>query len=143
MDLIRSYAPGFIFTTSLPPATVAGALASVRHLYHSKEERQMQQKVTKEVKARLERGGIPVLPNPSHIVPVMVYDAELCKLASDKLLVDHQIYVQPINYPTVPMGEERLRITPGPLHTPAMMDHLVSSLQTVWSELGMFFSSFF
>jgi len=134
VDLIRSYAPGFIFTTSLPPASVAGALASVRHLKKSNVERERHQEVTQTVKERLGQVGIPYLKNPAHIVPVMVCDAPSSKRASDQLLVDHRIYVQAINFPTVPRGQERLRITPSPYHTKEMIDQLVSSLIHVWKE---------
>ncbi|KAJ1982832.1 mitochondrial 5-aminolevulinate synthase [Dimargaris cristalligena] len=134
VDMIRSYAPGFIFTTSLPPSVVAGSLASVQYLKLSSKERVMQQINTKLLKARLAELQIPVVPNPSHIVPVLVGDADLCKQASDSLLTDHNIYVQAINYPTVPRGEERLRITPTPGHTPAMTQHLVVALATIWKQ---------
>jgi len=137
VDVVRSYAPGFIFTTSLPPAVVAGALASVRHLKNSDAERKMQHINTRLLKSRLADCDIPVVPNPSHIVPVLVGDAELCKRASDTLLSHHGIYVQSINYPTVAVGEERLRITPTPGHTTEMLDHLVDSLQSVFSSLNL------
>ncbi|KAJ1977286.1 mitochondrial 5-aminolevulinate synthase [Dimargaris verticillata] len=134
VDMIRSYAPGFIFTTSLPPSVVAGSLASVQYLKLSSKERVMQQINTRLLKARLAELQIPVVPNPSHIVPVLVGDAELCKRASDSLLTDHEIYVQAINYPTVPRGEERLRITPTPGHTPDMTQKLVVALATLWKQ---------
>lgn len=137
VDMIRSYAPGFIFTTSLPPAVVAGAIASVRHLKSSNVERHLQQMNARLLKSRLAECSIPVCPNPSHIVPVLVGDAELCKRASDSLLHDHGIYVQSINYPTVAVGEERLRITPTPGHTLKMTDYLVTSLQSVFKDLGL------
>lgn len=137
VDMIRSYAPGFIFTTSLPPAVVGGALASVRHLKRSLNERKMQQLNTRLLKSQLAEYSIPVVPNPSHIVPVLVGNAELCKQASDSLLRDHGIYVQSINYPTVAVGEERLRITPTPGHTTQMMDHLVGSLRSVFTKLNL------
>lgn len=137
IDLVRSYAPGFIFTTSLPPAVVGGALASMRHLKSSSAERRLQQVNTRVLKSLLAERSIPVVPNPSHIVPVLVGDAELCKRASDSLLADHGIYVQSINYPTVAKGEERLRITPTPGHTSEMIGHLVESLQAVFNELGL------
>ncbi|KAI8092128.1 pyridoxal phosphate-dependent transferase [Gilbertella persicaria] len=136
VDMIRSYAPGFIFTTSLPPAVVSGALASVQYLKESNAERHLQQLNTRTVKSRLGESGIPVIPNPSHIVPVLVGDAAAAKLASDELLSEHNIYVQSINYPTVPVGEERLRIAPCPGHSPEMIDHLVDSLETIWSRYG-------
>ncbi|KAG0231712.1 mitochondrial 5-aminolevulinate synthase [Actinomortierella wolfii] len=134
VDMIRSYAPGFIFTTSLPPAIVAGAKASIEYLRQSSAERVAQQVNTRTLKSRLAALDIPVVPNPSHIVPVLVGDAEVCKAASDQLLREHGIYVQSINYPTVPRGEERLRITPTPGHTEEMMEHLVQSLETVWQR---------
>jgi 5-aminolevulinate synthase len=137
VDMIRSYAPGFIFTTSLPPAIVAGATASIRYLRNSPHERVGQHTNTRALKARLAALDIPVVPNPSHIVPVLVGDAEVCKAASDELLRSHSIYVQSINYPTVPRGEERLRITPTPGHTEEMMDHLVHALESVWQRGGL------
>ncbi|GJJ75352.1 5-aminolevulinate synthase [Entomortierella parvispora] len=137
VDMIRSYAPGFIFTTSLPPAIVAGATASIQYLRNSPQERIAQQTNTRALKAQLAALDIPVVPNPSHIVPVLVGDAEVCKAASDELLRSHGIYVQSINYPTVPRGEERLRITPTPGHTDEMMGHLVRSLESVWQRNGL------
>ncbi|KAF9922261.1 mitochondrial 5-aminolevulinate synthase [Linnemannia zychae] len=137
VDMIRSYAPGFIFTTSLPPAIVAGATASIQYLRNSPHERIAQQTNTRALKAQLAALDIPVIPNPSHIVPVLVGDAEVCKAASDELLRSHGIYVQSINYPTVPRGEERLRITPTPGHTDEMMGHLVRSLESVWQRNGL------
>ncbi|CAO3644855.1 unnamed protein product [Cunninghamella blakesleeana] len=134
VDMVRSYAPGFIFTTSLPPAVVSGALESVKYLKESSVEREMQQINTRDVKSRLSEIGIPVIPNPSHIVPVLLGDAAAAKLASDELLSEHGIYVQSINYPTVPRGEERLRITPTPGHDAKMIDHLVDSLETIWNR---------
>ncbi|MEQ8165713.1 MAG: 5-aminolevulinate synthase [Alphaproteobacteria bacterium] len=135
VDFVRSYASGFIFTTALPPGIAAGALAAVRHLKAHDELRQHHQERAQMLKDRLAGAGIPVLPSASHIVPVMVCDARLCKQASDELLSDHGIYVQPINYPTVPRGTERLRFTPSPLHTDDMMDELVDALQHVWTRL--------
>jgi 5-aminolevulinate synthase len=134
VDMIRSYAPGFIFTTSLPPPVVAGALASVRYLKESMAERQKQHINTMSLKSKLKEAGIPVVPNPSHIVPVLVGDPELCKEASDRLLTQHGIYVQSINYPTVARGEERLRITPTPGHTEEMANVLVDSLIDIWQS---------
>jgi len=133
-DAIRSYASGFIFTTSLAPAIVAGALASVRHLKVSGVERARLQERSRTLKRRLTSAGLPVLDNPSHIVPVMVGDPVHCKAISDTLLDRFGIYVQPINYPTVPRGTERLRFTPSPLHSDAEMDHLVASLSALWAE---------
>ncbi|KAJ3102087.1 mitochondrial 5-aminolevulinate synthase [Phlyctochytrium planicorne] len=137
VDLIRSYAPGFIFTTSLPPPVVAGALTSIRHLKNSGVERAGQQSNTRTLKSRLGDLGIPVVPNPSHIVPVLVGDAEVAKAVSDELLSKHAIYVQSINYPTVSKGEERLRITPTPGHDAAHMDVLVEALSAIWRERGL------
>ncbi len=133
-DFIRSYASGFIFTTALPPAVAAGALASIRHLKGSTAEREAQQRQVAKVRAALDAAGVPHYANPSHIVPVMVGNATLCKQVSDQLLDQFGIYVQPINYPTVARGTERLRITPSPLHTDADIAHLVASLTHVWSE---------
>jgi 5-aminolevulinate synthase len=133
-DAIRSYASGFIFTTSLAPAIVAGALTSVRHLKVSRLERARHQERARTLKRRLMTAGLPVLDNPSHIVPVMVGDPVHCKAITDTLLDRFGIYVQPINYPTVPRGTERLRLTPTPLHTDAEMDHLVASLAALWAE---------
>ena len=137
VDVVRSYASGFIFTTSIPPAVAAGALAAVRYLKVSNTERERHQERAATLKRRLHDIGIPVMENPSHIVPVMVGDPVLCKRASDELLRDFNIYVQPINYPTVPRGTERLRITPSPLHSDEMMDHLVNSLRQLWAHLDI------
>ncbi|MEM7120188.1 MAG: 5-aminolevulinate synthase [Pseudomonadota bacterium] len=136
-DFVRSHGSGFIFTTSLPPMLLAGALASVRHLRESSAERERHQERAQRLKDLLSTAGLPVAMTPSHIVPVMVGDPTACKQASDLLLRDHAIYVQPINYPTVPRGSERLRITPTPLHSDGDMDHLVRALDDVWSQLGL------
>lgn len=136
-DFIRSYASGFIFSSSLPPALAAGALAAIRHLKASSGERERQQDRVGMLRARLDAAGIPHLPNPSHIVPVMVGDAVLCKAISDELLGRFDIYVQPINYPTVPRGTERLRITPSPLHSDADIEHLVGALTAIWAQVGL------
>ncbi|BBK39192.1 5-aminolevulinate synthase [Allostella sp. ATCC 35155] len=127
-DFVRSFASGFIFTSALPPAVAAGARAAVRHLKASDAERRRQQATVAEVRRRLNAAGIPHLDNPSHIVPVMVGDARRCKAIADILLERHGVYVQPINYPTVPVGSERLRITPSPLHGAADIDQLVAAL---------------
>ena len=137
IDVIRSFASSFIFTTSLPPAIAAGALASVKHLKNSNEERIIHQARAKSLKEKLRQTGIVVMPSDSHIVPILVGDPVLCKKASDLLLSDHSIYVQPINYPTVPKGKERLRITPNPLHNEKMIDNLVESLKIVWKQLNI------
>jgi 5-aminolevulinate synthase len=132
VDAIRSYADGFIFTTSLPPALAAGAAASIRWLKDHDEVRQTHQARAAALKARLSAAGLPVMGSVSHIVPVLVGDPVHCKMISDILLADHGIYVQPINYPTVPKGTERLRFTPSPAHTDAMMDDLVRALEALW-----------
>ena len=136
-DAIRSYAPGFIFTTSLAPAVVAGACASIRHLKSSQLERARHQERARTVKARLTAANLPVLDNPSHIVPVQVGDPVHCKLITDQLLTDFGIYAQPINYPTVPRGSERIRLTPTPLHTDAQIDQLTDALTTLWAKCPM------
>ncbi len=137
VDYIRSFGPGFIFSSSPPPMIAAAALASIRFLRRHPEIRERHQERAATLKQRLAEHGIPLLPSVSHIVPVMVGNAALCKQASDILLRRYGIYVQPINYPTVPVNTERLRITPTPLHTDAMMDHLVTSLVSVWDELEL------
>ncbi|MBA5777568.1 5-aminolevulinate synthase [Stappia sp. F7233] len=136
-DFVRSFASGFIFTTALPPSLAAGAAASIRHLKASELERAKQRRNVEKLRARLDAHGIPHLPNPSHIVPVMVKNAAKCKFLSDLLLDNYGIYVQPINYPTVPVGTERLRFTPTPLHTDADIDHLVGALNDLWSRCAL------
>ncbi|MCW8971433.1 MAG: 5-aminolevulinate synthase [Rhodospirillales bacterium] len=136
-DFARSYGQAFIFSTSLPPGVAAAALASVRWLKQHNEIRVKHQERAATLKRKLTEAGIPNMETPSHIVPVMVCEAKLCKEASDMLLEDFNHYIQPINYPTVPRGTERLRITPTPLHTDEMMDDLVASLQAIWSRLGL------
>ncbi len=133
-DAIRSYAPGFIFTTSLAPAVAAGALASIRHLKQSSVERERHQERAATLKARLIDAGLPVVEGPSHIVPVIVGDPVHCKAVTDTLLDRYGIYVQPINYPTVPKGTERIRLTPGPVHTDEQMDYLVNALTELWER---------
>ncbi|GAA5883142.1 hypothetical protein JCM3774_005334 [Rhodotorula dairenensis] len=137
VDMIRSYAPGFIFTTSLPPSTAAGARASIAYQREHLGDRQMQQRKVAQVKADLSAIGIPVIPNPSHIVPLLVGNAELAKRASDLLLTKHKLYIQSINFPTVARGDERLRITPSPLHTDAQLAELVRAVDSVWDELDL------
>ena len=133
-DFVRSFASGFIFTTAVPPAVAAGAAASIRHLKDSNAERERMHERVARVREGLDALGIPHLPNASHIVPVMVCDAATCKAISDTLLEEFGIYVQPINYPTVPRGTERLRITPTPAHSDADIDALVAALGTLWTE---------
>ena len=136
-DFVRSFASGFIFTTALPPHVAAGALASVRYLKSSSAEREHLQGRVALLRRRLDDIDVPHLQNPSHIVPVMVGDAVLCKYISDLLLNQYNIYLQPINYPTVPRGTERLRITASPFHTDADVEHLVDALAVIWSRLGI------
>ncbi len=136
-DFVRSFASGFIFTTALPPAVAAGACASIRHLKESDAERLKQREMVALLRARLDQLGIPHIPNPSHIVPVMVKDPVKCKMISDILLDDWGIYVQPINYPTVPKGEERLRFTPSPLHSDDDLDRLTRAISDLWSHCAL------
>ena len=133
IDAVRSYAPGFIFTTALPPAICAAATAAIRHLKTSHWERERHQDRAARVKAVLNAAGLPVMPSETHIVPVLVGDPEKCKAACDLLLAEHGIYIQPINYPTVPRGMERLRITPSPYHDDALIDALAEALVDVWN----------
>jgi 5-aminolevulinate synthase len=137
IDAVRSYAPGFIFTTALPPAVCAAATAAIRHLKASDWERERHQDRAGRTKAVLAAAGLPILQNDTHIVPVFVGDPELCKQASDLLLERHAIYIQPINYPTVAKGSERLRITPSPHHDDALIDELAEAMVDVWEELGL------
>ncbi|MCB2062980.1 MAG: 5-aminolevulinate synthase [Novosphingobium sp.] len=137
IDCIRSYAPGFIFTTSLSPVLVAGALASVKHLKASSVEREGQQAAAANLKAMLREAGLPVMDSVTHIVPLMVGDPVKTKKISDVLLAEYGVYVQPINYPTVPRGTERLRFTPGPSHTEEMMRELTEALVEIWERLEM------
>lgn len=140
VDAVRSYAPGFIFTTALPPPVAAAATATIRHLKASQEERRQHRRQVARTKQELLAAGLPVLPNATHIVPVMVGDPERCKQASDALLHRHSLYVQPINYPTVPRGTERLRITPTPFHDDSMIEQLRTALVDVWTDLKLPFA---
>src|SRR5215211_624734 len=137
IDVIRSYAPGFIFTTSLSPVLVAGVLASVRHLKASSAEREGQQASAVTLKRMFAEAGLPVMPSTTHIVPLMVGDPVMAKKISDVLLAEYGVYVQPINYPTVPRGTERLRFTPGPAHSEAMMRDLTKALVEVWDRMDL------
>ena len=137
VDAVRSYAPGFIFTTALPPPVCAAAIAAIRHLKASSWERERHQDRAARTKAVLAAAGLPVMPSDTHIVPVFVGEPEKCKRASDLLLQEHGIYIQPINYPTVPKGAERLRITPSPYHDDALVDALAEALVDVWDRLGL------
>ena len=136
-DAVRSYAPGFIFTTALPPAICAAATAAIRHLKTSSFERERHQERAARVKAVLNAAGLPVMPSTTHIVPVFVGQPDKCKEASDLLLAEHGVYIQPINYPTVPKGTERLRITPTPFHEDALIDALAEALVDVWERLQL------
>lgn len=137
VDAVRSYASGFIFTTALPPPVCAAALAAIRHLRSSDRERLRHQENAARLKRLIFEAALPLLPTDSHILPVMVGDSERCKKASELLLEEHSIYLQPINYPTVPKGSERLRITPSPFHTDSQADYLVKALVKVWDRLGL------
>lgn len=137
IDFVRSFASGFIFSTALPPALAAGATASIKHLKQSEIERMQQQANVRKLREKLDAVGVPHLRNDSHIVPVMVGDAKKCKFISDLLLDNYGVYVQPINYPTVPEGTERLRITPSPVHSDADIDHLVHALSELWSQCAL------
>jgi 5-aminolevulinate synthase len=137
IDCIRSYAPGFIFTTSLSPVLVAGVLASVKHLKHNSEERNAQQRAAAMLKLKFAEAGLPVMDSVTHIVPLMIGDPVRAKKISDILLAEYGVYVQPINFPTVPRGTERLRFTPGPMHTEPMMDELTRALVEIWDRLEM------
>jgi 5-aminolevulinate synthase len=137
VDFVRSFSSGFIFTTALPPAVAAAAATSIRHLKASGDERARQQANVARVRARLDRAGIPHMANDSHIIPVMIGDPVKCRMISDILMADWGIYVQPINYPTVPKGTERLRITPGPHHSEADIDHLIAALTALWSRCAI------
>ena len=137
VDFVRSFASGFIFTTALPPAVAAAATASIRHLKASQSERAAQRDRVARLRAKLDAAGIPHMANDSHIIPVMIGDPVKCRMISDILMRDWGIYVQPINYPTVAKGTERLRITPGPLHSDADIDHLVSALRSLWQQCAI------
>jgi 5-aminolevulinate synthase len=137
IDTVRSYAPGFIFTTALPPAVWAAATAAIRHLKTSQWERDHHQDRAVRTKAVLAAAALPVMTSPTHIVPLFVGDPERCKAASDLLLAERGIYIQPINYPTVPKGAERLRITPSPYHDDGLIDALAEALVDVWQKLGL------
>jgi 5-aminolevulinate synthase len=137
VDFVRSFSSGFIFTTALPPAVAAAATTSIRHLKASQDERARQKANVAKVRARLDRAGIPHMANESHIIPVMIGDPVKCRMISDILMADWGIYVQPINYPTVPKGTERLRITPGPHHSDADIDRLIAALTTLWSRCAI------
>jgi len=136
IDVIRSFSPGFIFTTSLPPVIVGGALTSVKYLKEHGEERRIQRENSAYLKQKLRQAKLPVMPSESHIVPLLVGDSKLCRAMSDYLLEEHKIYMQPINYPTVPRGTERFRLTPTPVHTKNEINHLVEVLLKVWKHFG-------
>jgi 5-aminolevulinate synthase len=134
---VRSYAPGFIFTTALPPGLAAAACASIRHLKTSSAEREAQQRQIRATRKRLNTAGLPLMPSETQIIPILVGDPESCKAASDRLLDTHGIYIQPINYPTVPRGTERLRITPTPFHNDALIEQLAVALVETWDYLDL------
>lgn len=136
-DFIRSFASGFIFTTALPPAVAAAARVAIAHLKTSQIERLRQREQVAKLRKRLDQMGIPHLDNPSHIIPVMIKDPVKCRMIADVLMADFGVYVQPINYPTVPKGTERLRFTPGPLHSDADIDHLCRALNTLWQQCAL------
>ena len=140
-DFVRSYGTGFIFSTAMPPGVAAAALASIRHVRAHNELRELHQERAATLKRRFTEAGIAVMPSTTHVVPVLIGDPVLCKRASDVLLERHRIYVQPINYPTVARGTERLRFTPMPMHTDADMDHLVAAMKQVWTSLGLKFAA--
>ena len=140
IETLRGYAPNFIFTTALPPAIAAAAATSIRHLKKSSKEREAQQRQAAAAKRILLEAGLPVMPSETHIVPVLVGDAELCKAATDHLMAKHNIYIQPINYPTVPRGTERLRITPTPFHDDALIEELRDALVETWEAIGLQFN---
>ncbi len=137
IDFVRSFASGFIFTTAIPPAVAAGARAAIEHLKVSDAERSVQKEKVREVRLRLDQIGVPHIDNPSHIIPVIVGDPVKCKYISDRLLDEHQIYIQPINYPTVPKGTERLRITPSPVHSAEDINVLIGALEALWTECAL------
>ncbi len=141
IDAVRSYAPGFIFTTALPPPVCAAATAAIRHLKVSTWERERHQERAARTKAVLTAAALPLMTSPTHIVPVFVGDPERCKQASDLLLAEYGIYIQPINYPTVPRGKERLRITPSPYHDDGLIDALAEALVEVWQRLDLPFKA--
>ncbi|RCL02353.1 MAG: 5-aminolevulinate synthase [Candidatus Tokpelaia sp. JSC189] len=141
IDAVRSYSPGFIFTTALPPAIAASAIAAIRHLKKSQMERIMQQRQTQKTKDILIQAGLPIIPSETHIVPILISDPDLCKKATDHLLEKHDIYIQPINYPTVPRGTERLRITPTPFHNDALIEILKDALLETWHALDIPFTN--
>jgi 5-aminolevulinate synthase len=140
IDAVRSYASGFIFTTALPPGVCAAATAAIRHLKTSSAERERHQEQAARLKSVLNAAALPVMPSDTHIVPILVGDAEKCKAASDLLLTEHRIYIQPINYPTVARGMERLRITPTPHHNNRLIDALAEALVDVWERLDLTFN---